>query len=98
MKKGLTLRKDAEKDLQTTFSYYQSCRQGLGNEFLLCVEMALEEICRSPFRYRHVYRDIHRVTIHRFPYAIYFIYRDEKIIVLAVMHVRRDPERWQGRS
>jgi toxin ParE1/3/4 len=98
MKKGLTLRKDAEKDLQAAFFYYQSCRQGLGHEFLLCVEMALEEICRNLIHYRQVYRDIHRVTLHRFPYAVYFICRDEKIIVLAVMHIRRDPDRWQARS
>jgi hypothetical protein len=38
MAKILKLRKEAEQDLQDAFNYYQTCRFGLGHEFMLCIE------------------------------------------------------------
>jgi hypothetical protein len=80
---GLTLRKDAEKDIKSAFSYYQSCRQGLGEEFLLCVEITLEKTQRNPSLFRSIYRRVRRSMMHRFPYSVYFIVESQQIIVVA---------------
>ncbi len=93
----LTIRKDAEADIRAAFEYYESCRKGLGHEFMLCVEAAFEYICRNPSVCKVVHKDVRRAMIHRFPYGVYFLVRDEKVIVAAVMHARRDPVRWRSR-
>lgn len=95
---GLSIRREAEADLAEAFRYYESCRPGLGQEFLMCVEAALSAIQRQPSRFRVVHATVMRAMMHRFPYGIYFIVRDQKVIVLAVMHARRAPSNWQGRS
>lgn len=93
----LTLRREAEKDLTEAFEYYQSCRPGLGLEFMLCVEAALGSIQRNPEHYPQVYKNVARNFIRRFPFGIYFLIKQDAIIVLAALHVRRNPRDWQSR-
>jgi toxin ParE1/3/4 len=91
------IRKAAESDIASTFEYYESCRGGLGQEFLLCLDAAFSGISRNPLRYRRIYKEIMRTTIHRFPYAIYFLEKDQAVVIVAVLHIRRDPKSWQER-
>jgi hypothetical protein len=35
--------------------------------------------------------------VHRFPFGIYFRMRGSLLIVLAVFHTRRNPEKWRER-
>lgn len=95
---GQIIRRAAESDIRDAYSYYEACRVGLGQEFLLSVEATLARISRNPEQFRSVHKDIKRVAIHRFPYAIFFIVRNDSVIVLAVMHARRDPAQWHGRQ
>ena len=48
MKYSLTIRKEAELDINSAFEYYEIQRLGLGHDFLLCVEEALSKIERNP--------------------------------------------------
>lgn len=94
----LTLRKEAEHDVGETFDYYQQIREGLGHDFLLCVEEALERIQRNPLVYRDIYKGLRRVSIHRFPYRILYFVKNQGVVVTAVFHVRKDSSRWFGRG
>jgi len=38
MKYSLTIRKEAELDINSAFEYYENLRLGLGHNFLLCIE------------------------------------------------------------
>jgi toxin ParE1/3/4 len=95
---NIKIRREAEKDLQEAFEYYQFCRAGLGQEFMLCVEAALNSIQRNPSQYPQVYKNVSRNFIHRFPYGIYYLVKQDAVVVLAVLHVRRNPMHWQRRS
>jgi hypothetical protein len=37
-----------------------------------------------------------RCLTHRFPYAVIFQYTDSQLIVVAVMHLKREPVSWQN--
>ena len=96
---NLSIRPEAEADLCDAFNYYQHCRPGLGQDFLLCIEAAFERITRNPHQYQIVHKTVRRTVIQRLPYGIYYIVvANEHIIVLAVMALMRDPTRWQGRA
>lgn len=98
MTSGLIVRRAAEADIHDAHLYYESCRQGLGQEFMLSLEAAIASISRNPGQYRTVYKNVRRITLQRFPYSIFFIDMQSEVIVLAVMHARRDPARWQRRQ
>ena len=94
----LTLRKDAELDIEEQFKYYEDVREGLGHDFLLCVEETLDKIQRNPLNYRQLYKDLRRVAIRRFPYRIFVLVQNQKVIVTAVFHARKNPTSWGSRT
>lgn len=94
---NIRIRREAEKDLQEAFDYYQTCRAGLGHEFLMCVEAALDSIQRNPLKYPQIHKNILRNFVHRFPFGIYYLIKQDVIIVIAVLHVRRNPNHWHSR-
>lgn len=38
-----------------------------------------------------------RALLRRFPYDVYFVATPDLVSVVACMHVRRDPRRWEER-
>ncbi len=63
MKYSLTIRKEAELDINSAFEYYENLRLGLGHDFLLCIEAALSKIERNPLQYKVIYK----AQTHRCP-------------------------------
>jgi len=96
--KRVIVRPEAESDIEDTYQWYEAQRKGLGENFLLCVEEALSRVSRDPSIYLVVYKDIRRILIHRFPFGVFFIESESTISVLAVLHARRNPKTWKGRT
>jgi toxin ParE1/3/4 len=94
---SIRIRPEAEKDLQEAFDYYQLCRVGLGHDFMMCVEVALESIQRNPAQHPNIHKQIHRNFVSRFPFGIYYLLKQDLVLVIAVLHVRRNPLHWQKR-
>ena len=94
----LSIRKEAEADIAEAYQYYESCSEGLGADFMLCIDEAISKIQRNPKLYKVVLRKIRRTLIRRFLYGIYYLLNEDEIIVLAVVHARQNPEHWQSRS
>lgn len=94
----MIVRPEAEEDLRQARAWYEWQRGGLGAEFILCVEEALERISRNPEGFAVVYEDLRRAITRRFPYAVYFRIADGEAVVLGVFHMRRHPRKWQQRS
>ena len=91
----LLLRKEAAADLVEGVEWYDAQRGGLGGEFLMAVRAALATIEDSPERYPTVRGDIRRAPLRRFPYSLFYVAEPDRTVVLACMHFRRDPRRWQ---
>lgn len=94
----IRIRREAEADLSEAFQYYEECRQGLGHDFLLCIEESLSKISKSPSHYTTVHKTVRRAFIKRFPFGIFFVQEDSSIIVIAIMHARRNPRSWRIRT
>ena len=93
----LRIRCTAEADIQEAYEYYEECRHGLGQDFILCLEASLDKIIKNPNHYPIIHRNIHRILVKRFPFGIFFIVKENTIVVLAVMHGSRSPRRWKVR-
>lgn len=87
----------AETDLDTAFVWYEAQRVGLGQEFLHAVEATLDRIRHAPEQFPIIDRGVRRALVRRFPYAVFYLVTSASTDVLACVHVRRHPRRWQSR-
>ena len=67
MSKRIKIEPRAEADLLEAYDWYEEKRFGLGSDFLLCVEAALQVIEERPRSFPIIERDARRVLIRRFP-------------------------------
>jgi len=84
--------------MQGAFGWYEDRVLGLGREFLRCVDVSIAQISRAPETHPALHQNIRRVLTRRFPFGIFYILVGQKIIVLAVLHARRDPSLWKKRK
>ena len=92
MNHTLVIKPEAVGDLSEAFEWYEERREGLGYDFLLQVEAGLRFIENNPFVFPEKYKGTRRYLIKRFPYKIVYIVEDSKVIVLGILHGRRDPK------
>ncbi|MDL1975564.1 MAG: type II toxin-antitoxin system RelE/ParE family toxin [Deltaproteobacteria bacterium] len=95
---NITTRPIALKEIEEAWQWYESRREGLGNDFVLCVEESLEKISRNPKLYPTVHKEIRRALIRRFPYGIFYFIEKNKIVVVGVFHGSRNPKHWKNRA
>ncbi len=93
----ILFRREAEADLHDAYDWYETQSQGLGEDFLLCVEAAINQVKRNPKAFQTVYRKVRRALLRRFPYGIFYTVSEQTIVVVAVFHAKRDPKRWRRR-
>ena len=85
-------------DIKTAYDWYESQRVGLGEDFLLTLEESYAKIVRTPKLYQLIYKTVRRKLVRRFPYGVFFTLRDDKIIVIAVLHTKSNPVMWNERA
>ena len=85
-------------DIKIAYDWYESQRLGLGEDFLLTLEESYSKIARTPKHYQIIYKSVRRKLVRRFPYGIFFVLQEDKIVILAVMHTKRKPTEWETRS
>ena len=77
--------------------HYAGISPTLGQRFYFEVERCLREICAAPLRYRRIEQDARRFLCEDFPFAV--IYRDQpdRVVIVAVVHLKRRPGYWLER-
>jgi plasmid stabilization system protein ParE len=98
MKPPIVLRPEALADLEAATAWYESQLPGLGDAFLQRIEERMRAIADSPSVFPAVLESIRRAPVKRFPYGIYFEAGTERIVVLAVFHFKRSPDRLKDRT
>ena len=88
---------EAERELEDAFWWYERQRSGLGLEFLLAFDAAVESLRRLPEGHEIVALRTHKALLRRFPYLVLYAVETERVLVTAVFHGRRDPRRWSDR-
>lgn len=78
--------------------YYEERSAGLGVDFALEVLRAIVRIGEYPSAWPVVSDDIRRCQMKRFPYGIVYNLELNRLFILAVTHLRRDPDCWTARK
>jgi hypothetical protein len=87
----------ARAELTDTISYYNLQSEGLGYEFAAEVKRTLERIVQYPDAWFKLSKRTRRCRTNRFPYGVISQIRKETLLIVAVMHLSREPETWKTR-
>ena len=98
MSRRLVVRSAAEADIVNAALWYEAQVAGLGTDFLRAIDTAVTEITRMPERFPMVHPHCRRALLKRFPQCIFSVASADVISIIACMHARRDPRRWEERS
>jgi plasmid stabilization system protein ParE len=89
----VAVRPRAEADLVVARDWYEQRRPGLGREFLAAVDDVLVGLQSNPYRCAVYYREFRRALTRRFPYKVFYRIEPDAVVVVRVLHVRRDHTR-----
>jgi plasmid stabilization system protein ParE len=92
----IRLRGRALADVSKIRAWYRKIDPSLEDRFLESLNNGLDRIEARPLTYQAIYRNTRRALLYKFPYSIYYVVVDSRIIVLAVIHHKRNPEIAQG--
>jgi toxin ParE1/3/4 len=91
---------EAQAELSCAINYYEDSLPSLGYQFAIEVFAAVERIKANPRPWPLLNDQLRRCLIHRFPYGIIDSIDDVQstVLILAVMHLHREPGYWSERA
>ena len=88
---------DAEAELSEAIEYYENVEPGLGQDFAFEVNLAIQRAIAYPRAWVVLEGEIRRSLVRRFPFGILYSEEGDGILIVAVMHLHRDPGYWKSR-
>jgi plasmid stabilization system protein ParE len=79
-----------EADVAEAAEWYETQRPGLGARFVSTVQSADKLLLANPLHCSVRFSDVRRLNLADFPYGIFFFLDDDVIVILGVLHNRRD--------
>ncbi len=87
----------ARKELQDAAQYYNQQIEGLGEDFVDEVHRLAERIAEVPEAAPIVRGEVRIARVQRFPYNVLYRVDGDRVMILLIVHKRRDPESWKHR-
>lgn len=87
----------ADAELMSAARFYETQQKDLGKRFLASVQGALNKIQVNPLLYHEIEDGVRRCLTMTFPFGIVFRIMPDQFVIIAVMHLHRDPEYWKKR-
>jgi plasmid stabilization system protein ParE len=93
--RAIELTPAADSDSDEAYSWYEAQESGAGRYFDRRLIEQLKIIAVRPFSFPPSHVIYRKALLKKFPYAIYFQVFDEKVLIVAIVHSARNPERIQ---
>ena len=87
----------AEQEFIEAVDYYNDQCQGLGYEFATEISNTIERIVSFPQAWKKISPRVRRCLTNKFPFGVLYQVSGKTILIVAVMHMKRDPVHWQKR-
>jgi len=88
----------AELEMIDAAAWYETQQANLGKRFLTSVQDAINRLKLQPNLYSLVEKDVRRCLTKTFPFGVLFRIQRDRIEIIAVMHLHRDPNYWENRK
>ena len=87
----------AEEEIEEAANYLDEEAPGLGDEFVEEVQRTIGRLRRNPYVGPKIEPTVHKIGLRRFRYDLIYLTPPSSVIVVAVVHHRRDPGYWRNR-
>jgi hypothetical protein len=87
----------AKTELRAAAQWYNRQLRGLGKDFRDEAKEACARVATSPEAFGIFRSNVRCHQLHRFPYGILYRIERDRIFIIAVMHLHRDPDYWKDR-
>jgi plasmid stabilization system protein ParE len=88
---------EALEEFEAAADYYADIQPALGLRFTAHVEVAIRNLVDAPLLHAILEQDIRRCLAQSFPYAVLYALEPDYVLIVAVMHCRREPGYWRHR-
>ena len=88
---------EARAEAMQAAEYYEARQQGLGRRFIENLANTIERIRSHPLLFRVIPADLRKCRVPRFPFGVVYRYTQDRIDIIAVMHLRQRPGYWKSR-
>ena len=95
--KAYAFHPEADLEYCEAAQYYARINGELGGRFYDAIEKLIEEARRQPERYRMFDPPVRRHFSDVFPYAVLYVDQPDRVLIVAVMHMKRRPGYWKQR-
>jgi toxin ParE1/3/4 len=86
----IIVRPKAEADLLEAAKWYDAQRATLGEQFLGEISRAFRRLETSPECHPSYYQGFRRLLIRRFPFKVFYRIEGNDVIIVRVLHAKRD--------
>ncbi len=87
----------AETELDSAYQYYELQKRGLGKRFMRETYATVSRIKEHPEAWLLIENQVRRCQTQHFPYAVIYKNYEDVILIIAITHLRREPNYWQNR-
>ncbi len=89
---------EAEIEFNNAIDYYEGTKNSLGLEFALEVYETIHRIIEFPKAWQKMTLQTRRCLTNRFPFGIIYYIKNDILIIVAVMHLNKEPSYWKNRN
>ena len=89
---------EAALEFEEAVRFYQERGCNLGRRFAAEVRVAIAKIMATLERWRFLEKDVRRCPVRVFPYAVLYTVEVGYILIVAIMHGKRQPGHWRPRA
>ena len=97
MNRSVIFRPAAERELLEAEQWFEERQSELGKRFRDSVGSTIERVRQFPLAFPVVHGTKRRALVPHFPYALYFAFIDDTIVIAGVVHGHRDSAVWRSR-
>lgn len=87
----------AQAELTEAIGYYDSQEAGLGSQFTEEIKRTIGRVLLYPEAWPPISKRTRRCLMNKFPYGIIYQIRGDVLLIIAVMHLHREPKTWKSR-
>jgi len=88
---------EAIREVRESIEWYRQRNEEIAGEFRTLVQSAEELVQRSPESWAVYLLETRGFRFQKFPFALVYIIRDERIYFVALAHTKRKPGYWRDR-
>ncbi len=88
---------EAGEEYARAAEYYTRINPELGAQFHDEIERLILDLRRLPERFRMFDPPVRRHFSELFPYAVLYVDQPDRVIIIAIMHMKRRPGYWRKR-